>query len=242
MLELQGTTYVHTAYVSTDWTRSARLHVYIEHDGSPWIGETQPADDPTPRRPLAVELMARDDGPRLLLGRPCYHGRANDDACNALAWTHERYSPGVVRSMAAALRGFAAQRGVEEIVLIGYSGGGTLAWLMAAEVPEARSVITIAANLDIDAWTALHGYSALTGSLNPARVPPLPSTIQQVHLAGADDRNVPPAVVRSFARSQRVPITEIGGFDHVCCWVEHWPSLLQQIRQSSADAVRSPPH
>jgi hypothetical protein len=36
----------------------APLHVYIEHDGTPWLQGVHVAADPTPRRPLVLELMA----------------------------------------------------------------------------------------------------------------------------------------------------------------------------------------
>ena len=40
--------------------------------------------------------------------------------------------------------------------------------LLAERLEMTQAVVTIAANLDTDAWTELHGFSALEGSLNPA--------------------------------------------------------------------------
>jgi pimeloyl-ACP methyl ester carboxylesterase len=51
--------------------------------------------------------------------------------------------------MQAALERILASGHFDGVVLIGYSGGGTLAMLLAARVPETRGVITIAGNLDI---------------------------------------------------------------------------------------------
>jgi dienelactone hydrolase len=191
--------------------------------------------DPTPRTPFALELMARDTGPRLLLGRPC-HGEPKDEpGCDPLVWTHRRYSPEVVASMVAALRGFLAQHPYRRVVLVGYSGGGTLAWLMAPRVPQAAGVVTIAANLDIDLWTSLHHYSPLAGSLNPALLPALPPSIAQTHYAGGSDRNVPPAVGESFRRAHpEARVVIIADFDHECCWIERWPELV-------AEAAAHPP-
>jgi hypothetical protein len=79
-LDLDGDGFRHRAYTAAG-TPSGTLHVYIEHDGTPWIVSTLPSSDPTPRRPLALELMAQDPAPRLFLGRPCYF--ATDDARGA---------------------------------------------------------------------------------------------------------------------------------------------------------------
>ena len=206
------------------------MHVYVEHDGTPWLDLTHPAADPTPRSPLALELMAEDAGPRLFLGRPCYFAAIEDLACAPLLWTHRRYSPEVVASMAAALRRFLVPHPFRRVVLIGYSGGGTVAWLMAAQVPETAEVVTVAANLDTDDWTRIHDYSPLAGSLNPALMPSLSPRIAQVHYVGGRDRNVPPCVVQSFARGHpEARVIEVPEFDHECCWVERWPKLLEEL-------------
>jgi hypothetical protein len=229
---LEGDGFRHRAYLASPLQRSETLHVYIEHDGTPWLDLTHPSDDPTPRAPLALELMAEDVGARLFLGRPCYfEAQAGRDAkCSPMVWTHLRYSPEVVGSMVAALRRFLALHPYRRVVLIGYSGGGTLAWLMAASVPETVEVVTVAANLDIDEWTRIHGYSRLAGSLNPALMPPLPTGIAQRHYVGGHDRNVPLSVVQSFARRHvEARIVELPDFDHECCWIERWPTLLREF-------------
>lgn len=232
---LQGAGFDHRAWVAEGAAGAASpadtLHVYIEHDGTPWSEIDRISPDPTPRRPFALELMAGDSGPRLLLGRPCYFAAHADPQCKAELWTQQRYSAGVVDSMAAALRTWLSAHPYRRVVLIGYSGGGTLAWLMAGKVPETTAVITIAANLDIDAWTQLHQYSPLTGSLNPALQPALPPSIDQLHFAGERDANVPPSVLQSFARRHPgARVIEIPGFDHLCCWIERWPQLLGDQR------------
>jgi pimeloyl-ACP methyl ester carboxylesterase len=178
--------------------------------------------------------MAKDRGPRLFLGRPCYFATRTEPGCTPLLWTHRRYSPEVVASMVAALRRFLAVHPFQRVVLIGYSGGGTLAWLMAAHVPETAAVVTIAANLDTDEWTRIHDYSALAGSLNPALMPQLPPTIAELHYVGGRDRNVPSSVVQSFARGHPgVRIVEVADFDHECCWIERWPGFLGESEETS---------
>jgi hypothetical protein len=239
---LQGAGFRHVAYVVGALERSDTLHVYVEHDGTPWFDLTHPAPDPTPRMPFALELMAEDSGPRLFLGRPCYFATVeetqSDSICTPLLWTHQRYSPQVIASMVAALRRFLTLHPFRRVVLIGYSGGGTLAWLMAAQVPETAAIITVAANLDTDEWTRIHDYSPLAGSLNPALMPPLSPTISQFHYVGGRDRNVPPSVVQSFARRHpEARVIELADFDHECCWIKRWPIMLEEVH---LEALRLP--
>ena len=238
---LRGEGFRHRAYLAGPQAGADTIHVYIEHDGTPWLGTSHVSEDTTPRIPFALELMARDVGPRLFLGRPCHFEPKDDPACGPLVWTHRRYSPEVVASMVKALRDFMALHHYRRAVLVGYSGGGTLAWLMARQVPETVGVVTVAANLDIDRWTGIHGYTPLAGSLNPALLPALPPAIPQLHYAGGRDRNVPPAVVESFHRGHpEARVVIIADFDHACCWAERWPELLGRASGHPPAAGRQP--
>lgn len=204
------------------------LNVYIEHDGQPWKqGGQVPAADPTPQRPVMAQLMRLDTAPRLLLGRPCHHGLAASQHCDALVWTHARYSDAVVESMAAALHAHIALTGAHAVRLFGHSGGGTLAVLLAYRVPQVRAVITLAGNLSVSQWAALHGYSPLAGSLDPATLPPLPGSIHQMHFVGAQDRNTTPALLQAYIRSHpHATVRVLEDVDHLCCWARHWPTIL----------------
>lgn len=203
------------------------LHVYIDGDGRPWSG-SRPTADPTPRNPLVLRLMALDPAPSIYLGRPCYHGLASTPPCVTALWTAERYSSAVVASMAAALHRVLQQREVDRLVWFGYSGGGSLAVLLAPQFTETTDLVTVAANLDIDAWADLHGYSRLVGSLNPARQAPVPTRIRQRHYVGGNDRVVPKDVV---ARGPIDPnaLVVIPPYDHTCCWETIWPTVLAEV-------------
>ncbi len=206
---------------------AAVLHVYIDGDGTPDIGG-YPAADPTSRNPLMLRLLDLDPGPAVLLGRPCYDGLAADAACHAALWMDERYSEAVVASMAAAARKILAEGPYRRVAWFGHSGGGSLAVLLAARVPETAAVITAAANLDIDAWAASRGARPFVGSLNPARQPALSADVVQRHYAGGRDEVVPPEVTRK-GLSAGVPLTVIPEYDHRCCWEKLWPGLLADL-------------
>ena len=206
---------------------AAVLHVYVDGDGTPDVGG-YPAADPTSRNPLMLRLLDLDPGPAVLLGRPCYYGLAADVDCRPALWMDERYSEAVVASMAAALRQVLAEGAHRRVAWFGHSGGGTLAVLLAARVPETTAVVTAAANLDIDAWAASRGARPFVGSLNPARQPALSADIVQRHYAGGRDEVVPPEVTRK-GLGPGVPLTVIPEYDHRCCWEKLWPGLLADL-------------
>lgn len=202
------------------------LHVYLGGDGSPWLNRYTVAPDPTPRRPLTLALMSQDPEASLYLGRPCYHGQATAPECHAELWTTRRYGPEIVDSLEAALRRYLRGQAPLRIVFIGYSGGGALAMLLAERFVETAATVTVAGNLDTDSWARYHGFSPLTGSLNPASRPPLAPNITQRHFRGTADRTVPPSLPAPTAKGGRILVQ---GFDHVCCWVEAWPRLLESL-------------
>lgn len=206
------------------------LHIYLDGDGTPELA-ARPAEDPTPRNALMLRLMALDPGPAVYVGRPCYHGLAAAAECSGDLWTTARYSERVVASTAGAIHGAMIARGYDRITLLGYSGGGTLAMLLAERLPETQAVVTIAANLDIEAWTDHHGHARLAGSLNPITRPPLRRDVVQRHYAGARDAVVPPSVTASGVRGPNATLAVVDGQDHACCWADMWPAILKGLAE-----------
>jgi pimeloyl-ACP methyl ester carboxylesterase len=231
-ISIKGTEFEHRSFVAIQ-PNDTRLIVLIEGDGSPWIrGGAEIAADPTPREPLMLRLAAEMPGSRIYLGRPCYMLREHDPRCSAELWTGARYSLRVVASMSAAIDRFAAQHGFKDITLLGYSGGGTLAVLIAPRLHAHIKVITIGANLDIAAWTGIHGYLPLDESLNPADEPPLPSSIEELHLYGDRDTNASrDAATRYLNRIDPASVRVMVGYGHVCCWERDWPRIWQDIQR-----------
>jgi pimeloyl-ACP methyl ester carboxylesterase len=234
--QVEGRPFAHRVYLNDAAAAGSpgRLNVYLDGDGIPWRGYAQPALEPTARDPLVLRLMSLDPGPAVYLGRPCYLGVYDPARCTPWHWTHGRYSETVVDSMVQALHRIIDRHRVHDLTLIGYSGGGALAMLIAPRLVAVSGVITLAANLDLQAWVDHHGYSPLSGSQDPARQPPLPARVAQWHWVGGDDRAVPPAVVENgLAHQPDAHFEVIPAIDHACCWEAHWPRLLEIAAQPS---------
>ena len=229
-LELHGLPFTHVSYRNIKKNNTKRLHVYIEGDGTISIARRWVSTDPTPRKGLMLELMSLDPQPSLYLGRPCYFGQASNPPCSPLLWTFQRYSQQVVLSMVSALNNHLKLQHYDELVFFGHSGGGALALLIAPHFGQTVTIVTLGANLDIDAWTDHHSFTRLFGSLNPAFQPTLPPHITQIHYAGEDDHNVPPSIVEnSLSNQPHSQFRLLKGVNHTCCWQNMWPDVLREI-------------
>ena len=154
--------------------------------------------------------------------------------CSPKLWTVERYSPVVIDSMVAALQVIATRFPRAELTLVGYSGGGVIALLTARRFDAVVRVVTVAAPLDTLAWTTYHGYTPISPGSNPAEFSDWPPELEQIHMGGADDNNVTPAVLDSFLKKSRdagasTSLLVYPGFDHDCCWLQAWPDILGEI-------------
>lgn len=214
----------HVAYLNqAALANSTSWNVYIEGDGVPWLSHKWVASDPTTPLPLMLRLMSQDSKPALYLARPCYEGLASEAGCSPWLWTHGRYSRPVVESMLYALNILADKYGVSQVTLIGHSGGGTMAMLMAPHSELIRTVITIASNLDVKAWAERNRYSSLLGSLDPADQPELTSHIEQYHYLGRRDRSIPLEENLRFLESQsNTHVVIVDQCGHQDCWEDYF--------------------
>ncbi|HMU68346.1 MAG TPA: hypothetical protein PKE57_14415 [Cellvibrionaceae bacterium] len=214
------------------------LHIYIENDGAAYLSPNQIAANPSLRANLLVlRLMQLDNQSSLYLTRPCYGFAVNamPATCDARYWTSARYSQEVVHALSQAIdqAKIKLNKTAAKIVLIGHSGGGSLALLITLARTDVETVVTLAGNLDTDAWVKLHGYGPLDQSLNPAHQPLLPATVQRWHFAGAADINIPPPLIVPSCQRDRLARCEIlPGVSHQTGWLEHWPQLLARISAS----------
>ena len=190
------------------------------------------SDDPTPVDPLALRLaLAGPQRPAAWLARPCQYA-VPDHAhnCGPAMWTSRRYAPEVVESLDRAIDVLESAAGARRVVLVGYSGGGVMAALLAARRSDVAGFVTVAANLDLGYWVRRDGLAPLAGSLDPVAFAGKLAMVPQVHFVGGRDQVVGADVVRAYVARlpalNRAAVVEIADYDHRCCWADNWPALL----------------
>lgn len=208
------------------------LAIFIEGDGQGYITRSEVSPDPTPDRPTALEIAVRHPAANVLyLARPCQYvegGRRR--GCEPLYWTSGRFAPEMVATLDQAIDQFMVARSMRRVTLYGYSGGGTMAALLAARRKDVAGLVTMAAVLDHQVWTSHFGDSPLRYSLNPVDDAATLRGIPQRHFVGQRDTTVPLFVVQSYLRRTGLndsAVTIVPRADHSCCWADLWPELAR---------------
>lgn len=202
------------------------LYVFIEGDGIPWKTRTEISNNPDPKNPLTLELMTINKAPSVYLSRPCYWIENNQ--CDVQWWTNKRYSKNIVDHMLKVLNKISSE--YQSIILVGYSGGGTLAALISRSIKKPTTLITLSGNMNHKKWTNHHGYSPLTESLNPFDYI-LPKNITQYHFSGDKDKNILPQWIEEYSNNQiNSRYFLMKNSDHKCCWVKNWKKIIQITR------------
>lgn len=166
-------------------------------------------------------------------------GRAAGDAINlALAFTPQGrglrpWSPVRIKSVwqgSGDISTIKDNLGATELSLVGYSGGAAIAVMIAAQRDDVAELVTVAGNLDHQAWTSYHRLAPLSGSLNAADYAQRVAHIPQRHFIGERDSVSPPSFVmhwpEAFTGPQQDNIHIIADFDHGCCWERNWPVIV----------------
>ncbi len=206
--------------------------VYIEGDGHAWRDRFTPSDDPTPWNPVALALATRDPAPAVAwLARPCqYRLRRNNTECEPEWWTGARYNARVITTMSSGLDQLRSLLHADRLELVGFSGGGAVAVLLAARRSDVASLRTVAAPLAIATWVARRGISPLRESLDPAKYAEMIEAIPQLHLVGAADDVVDPPVTEAFLAGMHstdcAQMRIVAAEGHDGDWAERWPALL----------------
>lgn len=224
---LRSTSFSLQAWVAGNARPSDVLTVYLEGDGLAWLDSATPSTDPTPLNPLALQLALKHSGAVAYLARPCQYVASSDrQHCESKYWTSHRFASEVIDATSQALDQLKRRWGANRLVLVGYSGGGGVAALVAAKRQDVVGLITVAGNLDHAAWTKLKHLSPLTGSLNPIDFVSSLQEISQWHYVGQLDLIMPMAVAQGYAArflpKDRPNVVTMDRFDHRCCWVDAW--------------------
>lgn len=203
--------------------KNETLTIFIEGDGFSWVNRYTPSNNPTPKNPVAYKIAAAlNDPASVYLSRPCQNVFGDDFRhCNERYWTTDRFSPIIIDTMNTAIDHIKERFHAKKIKLVGYSGGGVIALLVAAQRSDVIHITTIASNIDTQAWTDFHHITPIE-TINPTSLTSLLQEIPQIHYAGKEDSTVPPEIIDSYINkyepSHRPEFHIIDGFDHSFCW------------------------
>lgn len=214
---LPGGTYTMMGFAPPELKAADTLNIFIEGDGRPGV---------------ALELAKSIGGNSVYLARPCQFMVGSwTSSCNKALWTSNRYSSQVVRSMNRAITALKLRYRAKQVRLIGFSGGGTIASIIAAHRKDMALLVTVAGNLDHRRWTEYNQIKPLSGSLNPVDYSEALEQVPQIHLIGDRDNVVPGSVLASYLAKlndlDRVQSYIVTGADHTCCWDVALASALQ---------------
>ncbi len=210
--------------------QSRDLVVYLEGDGR-GVVRGRVTEDPTPSRAMGFELARSDPAPAVLyLARVGQFQPSQTGPDYQAYWSNKRLSEETVSAADRAIDQAKARIGAQFLHLVGYSGGGGLALLLAERRPDVLTVATVAGLLDTSWWVREKNFQPLTGSLNPADQARVLINTPQVHFYGTDDAIIPAAMsahfqsLAPFAKFKRVEVPT----NHWRAWPELWPGLLDR--------------
>ena len=205
------------------------LTIFVEGDGARWP-RGMPPRDPTPEDPLALRMAIADPASTIAyLGRPCqYLEDAERAACAPELWSKARFGETAVAMSSSAIDALKAATHATSLRLVGYSGGGTLAALLASRRSDVSCLVTVASPIDIEAWVSAIGVSPLSKSFNPIKFSAQLRNVAQTHYSGGRDAVVPTAILSGYLGQQpNAKSHVIADNDHECCWAENWRVLRQ---------------
>lgn len=234
--------YPTSSFILTTYQRrnaeDAVCHVYIEGDGNSWKSKHKLSNNPTPKQPLALQLALQDQHPQVIyIARPCqFTPHALDPSCTPKYWSSHRYAPEVVAAFQATLDAIKKDThtpipAAQTFLLIGFSGGASIAALIASDRDDVVGLMTVAGDLNHVALNQHHHTSPLTGSLNPTDVAHKLKHLPQQHWCGTKDTIVPFWIANQFSEKinnpTRCQVHRLDGAEHHAGWVENWSKIIQ---------------
>ena len=216
-----------TTYQRFDATAdNKQMVVYIEGDGMAWISRDQLSSNPTPVQPIALKLASIDTNANVLyVARPCqYLWPQKMNRCSSKYWSNKRGSEEVISSINQAISIVKQKQNISSIRLIGYSGGGGIAALIADRRADVNEFVSVSGNLNYKLFTQTHNLSPMNGSIDPITVANQIGSIPQIHYVGADDKIIPKQIALSF--SDKVKVINNVSHDN---WPDKWAQILRTI-------------
>lgn len=202
---------------------------YIEGDGLPQKGGFL-TDNPTPIKQMLIKLAVLDKRPNVVyVGRLCqYTPMELNPKCKQNYWGSERFSIETVNVINDIIAKISQNKPYS---LIGFSGGGTIATLIAAQDKNVKDIITLAGNLDTDEFLKLQGLPGyFINSINPVKIAGKINHIPQLHISGGADSRVPKIILDNYlaasGSSTCVQSKIYSGIAHQGAWYKIWQEIL----------------
>ena len=208
------------------------INIYIEGDGRSWIDRDTISSNPTPTVPFALNFANLDtDNNVIYLARPCQY--AFNQKCNESVWTSHQFSKSVLMSYMEVLDAIKEQNNNDKFNLIAYSGGATIALMLAANRSDVNSIRTIAGNLNHNQLSVLTKTTPLYQSISSNDFIFKTKNVPQIHYYGSKDEVIPNQIylnyLNSFAKNSCVKIIEVAGFKHASKDWEHFWGKNQSL-------------
>jgi RPE3 domain-containing protein len=212
---------------------------YIEGDGHVSEKYAEVSDNPTPLTTMLLKLAVMDNRPNIVyIARPCQYTplELNPKCSLNDYWVEKRLGQEVIDSINNVIN--IISNG-QKFSLVGFSGGGGVAVMVAVKNKNVNDIITIAGNLDIVTFDKTHnGKGHLSHSLNPINYARQVSNIPQLHLSGGDDKRVPPFIAQRYVEASNslcVKQRIIPDTTHVKGWEKIWSNILKMDINCSKD-------
>lgn len=195
--------------------------VYIEGDGLGWLTPYTISPDPTPTFPVTLDIVSEmPTYTQIYLARLCQY--VTHKHCHKSLWTSAVYGKSQLEALSYAMDQYKNQLAIHSFTIVGYSGGGVLALLLAGHRSDVKKVVTVASNIDVDEWTRTEGISSLQHSLKPKDNMSKLCGKTYTFIWGAQDRVVPYGPQLPFAhdlaKCAHVHTVIVPGLKHDSSW------------------------
>jgi hypothetical protein len=209
------------------------ITAYIEGDVRGWIPAADPNVDSTPDEYLGLRLARLDPSDNVIvISRPCQFNIA-DPICLDKTWANGRWAEQIYMSINRALDYAVASVSHTHLNLVGYSGGGAIATLLAARRHDVISLRTVAGNLDPNGNGRTHLTDPQDDFIDPMEIASRLSLIPQEHFVGDKDTFVPPSLTENFVKAigvnTCVKITHSADATHKTGWEEVWEDNVERM-------------
>lgn len=222
----------HLTVFSRILQKNAPASIYIEGDGFAFVSKNRISVNPTPKDAFTLKLAVLDDSPNVIyIARPCQYTSFDvDNICENKYWSGSRFSDDVLNSFEDVVDDLVGKYNISGLNIIGYSGGGAIATILASRRKDILSLKTVAGNLNHVAVNNFHDVTQLNDSLNAYDYAELVKNIPQVHFIGSEDKIIPSFVARDFKDKSQggcIRIYVVDGANHHKGWEKNWGNLLK---------------